>query len=181
MIVKVDIADTYELLTITSDLKEATFYSYDKEGNPVLLKILIKPLNYPLLPNVNNLCFGPPQDDGIIDDTAQIPHKDLNKLFSTIILFCLTFLQDNPQITIGLDGSNDVRAYLYHKMFCSNKAYLDEYFVALGTDWFVRLLRNNEYEKDQDGFDYLKPKPEFFDYQRPSRDLYRYYMFHLKK
>jgi len=92
----------------------------------------------------------------------------------------LTFLQENPTVAIGLDGSNDVRAYLYHRMFCSNKEYLDEYFVALGVDWFVRLLRNNDYERNADGSAFFKPRPEPFDYQRAAKDLYRYYMFHLR-
>ena len=180
MVVKINIENTFELLTITSDLMEATFNSYDKEGNSVLLKIIVKPLNYPLLPNVYNLCFGPPKDDGDIDDTAQISHKDRNKLFSTIIVFCLTFLKVNPKITIGLDGSNDVRAYLYHRMFCSNKANLDEYFMTLGADWFVRLMRNNDVERDEDGHPFFKPKPELFDYQRSANNLYLYYMFYLR-
>jgi len=180
MVVKINIECTYEL-ALTADLTEATFNSHDKKGNPVILKVQIKPLYYPLLPNVYNLCFGPLKDDGIIDDNAQIFHKDLNKLFSTIILFCLTFLRVNPNVTIGLDGSNDVRAYLYHRIFCSNEENLCEYFVTLGADWFVRLLRNNDYERDEDGSPFFKPKTELFDYQRPARDLYRYYMFHLKK
>jgi hypothetical protein len=159
---------------------EATFNSYDKEGNPVLLKVLIEPHKNPLLPNVYNLCFGPMTKEKVIDDTALIYHEDLNKLFSTIILFCLTFLQENPKVTLGLDGSNDARAYLYHRIFRSNQAYLNEYFMAWGVDWFVRLMRNNDYEKRPDGFAFFKPKPEPFDYQRPARDLYRYYMFNLK-
>lgn len=180
MIVKINLEDTYKLLSVKPDLMEATFNSYDKNGNPVLLKIVIDPPQTPLLPNVYNLCFGPPNYNGTIDDAAQIPHQDLNKLFSTIIFFSLTFLLENRKVTIGLDGSNDARAYLYHRMFCSNKAYLDDYFVAMGVDWFVRLLRNNDYERKADGSAFFKPRPELFDYQRPARELYRYYMFHLK-
>ena len=180
MIVKINFEDTYELAAISPDLMEAAFNSLDKDGNPLLLKIIIEPPHNPLLPNVYNLCFGPPKDDGTIDDTARISHRDLNKLFSTIILFSLTFLQENPNVTIGLDGSNDVRAYLYHRIFCSIKEYLDEYFVALGVDWFVRLLRNGDYERNADGSAFFKPRPEPFDYERPAKDLYRYYMFHLR-
>jgi hypothetical protein len=179
MVVKINFECTYEL-ALTTDLMEATFNSYDKEGKSVFLKILIRPPKNPLLPNVYNLCFGPPTDKGVIDDTVQIYHEDLNKLFSTIILFCLTFLRVNPKASIGLDGSNDARAYLYHRIFRSNQAYLNEYFLAWGVDWFVRLMRNNDYERRPDGFAFFKPKPETFDYQRPASDLYRYYMFHLK-
>ena len=179
-VVVINFDNTYELLASAPDLREATFNSYNKDGNAVLLKIQIDSPENPLLPNVYNLCFGPLKDDGTIDDTAQISHQDLNKVFSTIIFFSLTFLQENPNFTIGLDGSDDVRAYLYHRMFRSNKTSLDEYFMALGVDWFVRLLRNDDYERDADGFPFFKPRPEQFDYQRPARDLYRYYMFHLR-
>jgi hypothetical protein len=180
MVVKINFENVYAHQATASNFMEAIFNSYDKEGKPVLLKILIDPPKNSMLPNVYNLCFGPLTREGVIDDTAHIYHEDLNKLFSTIILFSLTFLQENPKATIGLDGSNDARAYLYHRIFSSNKIYLDEYFVALGTDWFVRLMRNNDYERRPDGFAFFKPKPEPFDYQRPARDLYRYYMFNLK-
>ena len=168
------------MISMAPGLTEATFNSINKKGEPVFLKIKIEPPAYPLLPNVYNLCFGPPLPDGNIDDRAQISHGDLNKLFSTIILFCLMFLDENPDVTIGLDGSNDVRAYLYHRIFTHNKDYLAEYFVALGTDWFVRLLRNDDYERHPDGSAFFKPRSEPFDYQRPVKDLYRYHMFHHK-
>ena len=102
-------------------------------------------------------------------------------MFSTILLFCLVYLQTNPQITIGIDGSNDVRAYLYHRMFKTNRDYLSEYFVTIGVDWYVKLLRDGNVETDENGLPHFKPRPEPFDYQRPSANLYRYYMFQLKQ
>lgn len=100
-------------------------------------------------------------------------------MFSTIMLFVLAFLDENPHVTIGLDGSDDIRAYMYHRMFLTNKAYFANYFFTLGVDWFVRLLRNGKIELDSDGAPFFKPKPEPFDYRRSANDLYRYYMFHL--
>jgi hypothetical protein len=180
MIVKINFEETYELIAIASNLRGATFHSYDKNGNPILLKITVEPVQNPFMPNTYNLSFGPLTNDGKIDDLIRVFHQSLNKLFSTIILFCLKFLQKNPEVTIGLDGSSDTRAYLYHRMFCSNKDYLEEYFVALGIDWFLRLLRNGDYERHANGSVFFKPRPETFDYYRPARDLYRYYAFHLK-
>ena len=116
MVVKINFEHVYEHLATAPNFMEATFNSYDKEGNTVLLKILIEPHKNPFLPNVYNLCFGPLTREGNIDDTALIYHEDLNKLFSTIILFSLTFLQENPKVTLGLDGSSDARAYLYHRI-----------------------------------------------------------------
>lgn len=115
-----------------------------------------------------------------MDDKAKIPHQNPSKAFSTILLFCLTYLKQFPDRTIGLDGSNEGRAYLYHRMFLTNKAYFEEYFVSIGVDWYVKLLRNGQVETDAQGLPYFKPKPEPFDYTR-LRDLYRYYMFHLRQ
>lgn len=180
MVVKINLKDTYTLVDIAANLTQATFTADDKNGKRIIFKIIVDPLENLSLPNVYNLSFGPPKENGRIDDTIQIHHQNLNKLFSTIIFFCLNFLQKNPKVTIGLDGSSDTRAYLYHRIFCSNKEYLDEYFVASGVDWFVRLLRNGDYERHADGSAFFKPKPEYFDYNRPARDLYRFYMFYLR-
>lgn len=88
-------------------------------------------------------------------------------------------LQNNPQNTIGIDGSNDIRSYLYHRMCLTNKEYLGEYFVSIGVDWYVKLLISGGVEVDLSGITYFKPKPEPFDCHRPATNLYRYYMFRL--
>lgn len=94
-------------------------------------------------------------------------------------MFSLTFLKDNPNATIGIDGSDDLRANLYHRMFRYNYKDLQDFIVIIGVDWYVRLLRNGNIELDSDGLAFFKPKPEPFDFQRKSNDLYRYYMFNL--
>ncbi len=170
---------TYDLLEVAPDFSSALFNSIDVSGKTVTLKVNIKLLGDMLLPNVYNLSFGPLKSNGDIDDEAKIHHQDRNRAFSTILFFCLVFLQEFPHITIGLDGSNDVRAYLYHRMFLSNRQYLGNYFVATGVDWHVRLLRNGTVEMDADGLPFFKPRPEPFDYNRSTGDLYRYYMFRL--
>lgn len=179
--IKIDLDDTYETEEIAEDLSVMTFFSMERNGNKVLLKIQIFPLKDPLLPNVFNLAFGPIQKDGDIDDSVKINHADRNKMFSTILLFGLLYLQANPDATIGIDGSNDARAYLYHRMFQTNKTYLNEYFITIGVDWYVRLLRSGHVEVDTNNIPFFKPRPEPFDYQRHSKDLYRYYMFYLKR
>jgi len=102
-------------------------------------------------------------------------------LFSTILLFCLNFLQENPDVKIGLDGSCDTRAQFYHRILINNKDYLGEYFVLLGVDWCVRLLRNGDVETDDKGVPLFKLRSELFNFQRTTKELYRYYMFYLKK
>src|SRR6218665_417948 len=157
-----------------------TFESPQKNcTDPILLKIKIKNLENQLLPNVYNLSFGPIEENGEINDEVRCHHKDADRVFSTIILFALTFLQMNRHATIGLDGSKDARAYLYYRMFISNREFLCQFFIPLGVDWYVRLLRNLTVEADAKGKPFFKPKPELFDYTRSTGDLYRYYMFHL--
>jgi hypothetical protein len=178
-VVRINFENTYDLIASEPDLSGATFNSIDVNNNLVLINIRIEPINYPLLTGVYNLSFGPANLDGTLNDTIKINHKYLDKVFSTIILFALTFLKRNPNIMIGIDGSNDVRAYMYHRMFLTNREHLEPKFAALGVDWFVRLLRNNEIETNSQGEPYFKPRPEHFDYQRNTKDLYRYYMFKL--
>ncbi|MDB5210714.1 MAG: hypothetical protein JWQ30_1541 [Sediminibacterium sp.] len=179
--IKINFEDTYDPIEVANDFSFMTFNSEVKANGATLLKIIIKSVGDPLLPNVFNLSFGPPVGDDAIDDQAEIPHQNLTKVFSTILLFGFTYLQNNPLITIGVDGSNDVRAYLYHRMFITNKEYLKEYFASLGVDWYVRLLRNGDIELDDKSMPFFKPKPEPFDYDRNTSNLYRYYMFHLEK
>jgi hypothetical protein len=179
MVVAINFEEVYDLLEVTIDYTEATFYTFDRCGHPILIKILLKLVDNPLLPGVHNLAFGPTNEDGSIDDQVRIKHKDSNKLFSTILLFCLNFLQENPGVKIGLDGSDDTRAHFYHRIFMNNKNYLGDYFVALGVDWCVRLLRNGKIEINAAGEPFFRLRPEPFDYQRTTKDLYRYYMFYL--
>ncbi len=177
LMIKIDFDDTYDLYECGENLSFITFFTTLFDNSKLLLKVIIAPLNNPLLPNVFNLSFGPMMENGDINDTIKIKHKNINKVFSTIIFYALTFIKNNESISIGVDGSNDARAYLYHRMFISNKDYLKEYFDTIGVDWYVRLLRNNEIECDATGYAFFKPKPEPFDYIRKSTDLYRYYIF----
>ena len=179
--VKIDLENTFTPIDVADDLSFMTFNATDKAGLQMTIRIEILHLGDPLLPHVYNLAFGPITANKMIDDKAKIHHSNTNKIFSTIVLFSLTYLQANPHATIGIDGSNDARAYMYHRIFKTNRQYLHEYFVTIGVDWYVRLLRNGNVEKDTTGYPFFKPKPEPFDYQRVSNDLYRYYMFHLRQ
>lgn len=179
--IKINFEDIYPVIQIADDFSFMTFHSPDKKGVQHILKIEITFLEDPFLPNVFNLSFGPIADNGEIDDEAKINHSDIDKMFSTILFFGLVFLEANPENRIGIDGSNDVRAYLYHRMFITNKGILSKYFVTFGVDWYVRMFRSGNIETDSKGHPFFKPKPESFDYLRPTADLYRYYMFSLTK
>jgi hypothetical protein len=101
-----------------------------------MIQVQIQPHPDELLPSVYNLAMGPLNDDGEIDDLARLKHANSDKLFSTIILFCVAFLDEYPDLIIGLDGSDDLRAILYHSMIVSNREHLSEYFVYVGVDWW---------------------------------------------
>jgi hypothetical protein len=53
--------------------------------------------------------------------------------------------------------------------------------VPIGVDWYVRLLRNRDIERDKRGNPLFKPRPEPFDLKRNPIDLYRYYIFSLNE
>ncbi len=85
-------------------------------------------------------------------------------------------------VRFGLDGSDDLRAAMYHSIFLSNRNYLDDYFVSVGVDWYVKLLRNRkDIERNADGEPFFKPIPESFDHSRSRHELYRYYIVHLNR
>ncbi len=178
--VKINFENTYQLLTVAEDLTFATFNTVLKNGETLLLKIAITPHHDPLLPAIYNLAFGPIDTNGEMNDQIKIHHSNLEKTFSTVLLIASVFLKQNSNLLIGIDGTNDARAYLYHRILISNRGYFDQFFITIGIDWYVRLLRDGYMELDQEESPYFKPKPELFDYQRPCKDLYRYYALRIK-
>ncbi len=178
--ITINFEDTYEPISIESDLSQMTFNSPQANGaiKIILVKIDSHPDKY--LPNVYNLGFGPPNGKGGFQDSLKLKHLNSNKVFSTVLFHALTFLEENSEMTIGVDGSDDTRATLYHLMFKFNREYLSEFFKAIGVDWYVRIFRDGSYEADKLGNYIAKPRPELFDYVRTRHDLYRYYMFSLR-
>jgi hypothetical protein len=180
----IDFENTFKpiLLIFDRELSVMEFYSPQKKSAPELIRVEIKPHLDKLLPDVYNLAMGPLNEENKINDKIRLKHINSNRLFSTIILFATAFLSEYPVFTIGLDGSDDIRATLYHSMFLTNRKHLSQYIICIGVDWYVKLLRNQlEIEVKSDGTPFFKPRPEQFDYARPRYDLYRYYMFQLKK
>ncbi|KAF2514032.1 hypothetical protein EYY60_04605 [Flavobacterium zhairuonense] len=179
--IKINLENTFEAIYVSSTFDQYIFESQLKNNKIIQLKVKFTNIADSLLPNVYNLAFGPFDATGKIDDSINLKHKDSNKVFSTIILFSITFLKNNPHTSIGIDGSDDLRANLYHRMFRYNYKDLKDFLVIIGVDWYVRLLRNGTIELDNNGAAFFKPKPESFDFQRKTNDLYRYYMFNLNQ
>jgi hypothetical protein len=46
--------------------------------------------------------------EGEIDDKAELHHKDYSKVFSSILLTGFTYLKNNRDHYLGIDGSNIV-------------------------------------------------------------------------
>ncbi|MFC0780119.1 DUF6934 family protein [Flavobacterium sp. HJSW_4] len=179
--IKINLENTFEATYVGASFDQYIFESVLKDDTIIQLKVKFTNIAESLLPNVYNLAFGPFDTSGKINDSINLKHKDSNKVFSTIILFSITFLKNNPRMTIGIDGSDDLRANLYHRMFRFNYKDLQDFLVIIGVDWYVRLLRNGTIELDDNGLAFFKPKPEPFDFQRRTDDLYRYYMFNLNQ
>lgn len=180
--IKINLDDTFDALTVSEDLKRFTFNSELNDNTNLELHVLISEHPDPLLPNVFNLAFGPLGADNEIDDIISVRHRNINKVFSTILLFAITFLEENndKQYSIGIDGSDERRANLYHRMFRYNNNDLSDTITTIGVDWYVKLLRNGkDIERDSDGIPLFKPRPEPFDINRNPCDLYRYYIFSL--
>lgn len=176
---KLDFTNTYLPELVSPDLSQAVFISEDKKGQPVRIKSIISPHPLEVLKDVYNFGFGVENEDGTIDDKIIVRHKDPAKLMSSVMFHAFTYLRNNKNQILGIDGSNDVRARLYHRMIKSNQDYLTAFFKIQGVDWYVRLLRNGEVELDPSGNPFFKPRPEEFDFNRESFDLYRYYTFYL--
>lgn len=178
--ITINFEDTFEPESVENDLSQMIFNSPQVDGTMQQILVRIDSHPDPYLPNVFNLGFGPPDEDGNFHDDIRLKHTEINKVFSTVLFHGLTFLQENPELILGIDGSDDARATMYHLMFKSNRQYLNDFFVGIGVDWYVRVFRDGNYEVDETGSILSKPKPELFNYERTRHDLYRYYMFYLK-
>lgn len=178
--VKINLENTYDAKSVSENLDYFIFDSELKNGDYVELHVLITEHPDEYLKNVFNLGFGPLDSNGEIDDKCKLKHKDTSKLFSTLILFGITFLNENKDSFIGIDGSDDLRAYFYHRMFRYNLEDLKHLLTFIGVDWYVKLLRNQlDIERDSNNLPFFKPRPELFDIEREAKDLYRYYMYNL--
>ena len=125
--IKINLENTFEALYVSPNFDQYIFESQLKNNKIIQLKVKFTNIAESLLPNVYNLAFGPFDVSGKINDSINLKHKNSNKVFSTIILFSITFLKNNPTVTIGIDGSDDLRANLYHRMFRYNYKDLQDF------------------------------------------------------
>jgi hypothetical protein len=135
--------DTYPPIDVSGDLRIMHFNSFGDE-QVYLLRANIDNVPHYLMPDVYNLSFGPPEPGsatGVMDD-VKVRHFDLDRVFSTLLLFAFTYLSNNPEHYIGIDGSCNRRALLYFKKIRQNLDSLHEYFkVIAGVKYYARLKR----------------------------------------
>jgi hypothetical protein len=176
--IKIDFEARYKTDPV-DNLNYTTFYSELQNGESTLLGIRISVEEHPLMMDVYNLSFGPVDEKRQIDDKAKLKHMDHSKVFSTIVFEGLSFLTQHPNKYIGIDGSNTARAYMYYRCIQNNFEYLSSYFIIYGVKYFVRVLRDNENDYDDDDFLTMPERIKKGESIKPSK-LYNYFIFKMK-
>lgn len=180
--IKIDFENIYNSFTKDEDLRSSTFESDLIDGSKVTLVVQISSKDHPLMPNVFNLAFGPLNDSKQIDDQIKLTHVDHSKVFSTIIFEAFSFLSQNPDKYLGIDGSNNARAYMYYRCIQNNFVYLSDYFEIYGVNYYVRLLRrkeDNTYSFDPEDLVAIPKQIQHGESINHER-LYNYFIFKLK-
>ena len=183
--IKINLEQCYDTEPLTADLRLSRFYTDLTTQTNVPIGISISNQPHQWLPDVYNLAFGPMGNENEIDDKAKITHVDHSKVFSTIILAGLTFLTNNPGKYLGIDGSNNARAYLYFRIIQNNYDALGQYFDMYGVKYYIRFLRkakdtDKTYPVDSDD---IQAIPEVIRQgERISSDkLYNYFIFKMNE
>ncbi|TDX00005.1 DUF6934 family protein [Dinghuibacter silviterrae] len=181
--IAIDFENVYKFDSVSEDWKKSTFRPEVMKGEKVPLIVEIGSEAHELLPNVYNLAFGPRGPKGRIDDKALLTYKDYSKVFSTILFTGLTYLNINNGHFIGIDGSNNARAFLYYRIIQKNFDYLDHYFNIYGLKYYVRITRfgKRQYDNPFDFEDVLPSPARIQKGGRTSVDLmYNYFIFNRK-
>ena len=182
--VKINFDECYDIETITSDLSLSKFDTVLKNEENVTLGIRINNEVHPYLIEVYNLSFGPLTEGNSIDDKIKLHHKNHSKVFSTIVFTALSFLTQNKGKYLGIDGSNNARAYMYYRCIQNNFDYLNQFFNIYGVNYYIRVLRklkDNDLSYPVDGED-LKAIPEKIEKNTSikSDKLFNYFIFNLR-
>jgi len=181
--VKIDFDNIIKLDEFSGDLRIGIFKAALENGSPVNLKVEISNEEHDLMPNVYNLAFGPINTRGQIDDKAQLTHKNYSAVFSTILFVGLSYLENNPGHSIGIDGSNNSRAYLYWRYLQHNYEYLSQHFDFFGIKYYVRISRFGKLQYDNP-FDFTDIIPSPITIHQTAQwpeQMFNYFIFRLKQ
>ena len=181
---KIDFDELYEIENISEDLRYSYFKSKLDNGKDISLSVKISNQCHVLLPNVYNISFGPLNAKGKINDKAELTHSDYSKVFSTILFSAYAYLKNNPDHYLGIDGSDNARAYFYFRALQRNFNFLDKYFRMFGVKYYVRITRfgKTQYDNPFD-FEDIMPYPfRIGKGDQVSQDhMYNYFIFNLKQ
>jgi hypothetical protein len=181
--VKINFENTYEIDSISSDLRIAEFETLLVNKEEKILRVEISNESHELLDKVFNLSFGPLNSKGEIDDKAELVHQDYSKVFSTILLTALNYLSSNPGHYLGIDGSDNSRAYYYWRFLQRNFEYLNSYFEMSGLKYYVRISRfgKTQYENPFDFEDIFAFSDRLYKTDIWPKLMYNYFVFKLRK
>lgn len=179
----IDFKNLYEFESVSTDRKISSFKTELDTGQSLPIVVKISNHQHELLPNVYNLSFGPLDKKGDIDDRVELTHRDFSKVFSTILFLAISYLKNNPGHYLGVDGSDNTRAYFYYRTLQRNYKILDKHFHIYGIKYFVRITRfgKKQYDNPFD-FEDIMPVPTKIGKGDPvSQDnMYNYFIFTLK-
>jgi hypothetical protein len=179
---RINFENVYPFKGINKDLRLFIFQSPLQEGNSVPLYVRISETPHEVLPNVYNLGFGPITKTNQIDDNVQLRHANYSRVFSTILFACLSYLSANKEQFIGLDGSENIRAWYYWRILQFNFEYLSKHFNIYGLKYYVRISRfgKSHYENPFD-FEDIHFRPVLIKKTTERLDhMYNYFIFGLK-
>ncbi|MBN8853928.1 MAG: hypothetical protein J0H07_18860 [Sphingobacteriales bacterium] len=180
--VKIDLKNVYRIVAKDPGQQASEFDSILTNTECVRLGIRISHTSHPLIPNTYNLAFGPIRKNGAVDDKVRLSHKDYSKVFSTALLDAISFLEEHPGSYVGIDGSDNARAYMYYRCIQNNFTYLSSIFTIIGVNYYIRMLRQEEdgnCDLDTDDMHTKYKEIEANEIINPEK-LYNYFIFNIK-
>jgi len=180
--IKIDLENIYSIVAKDGEQRASEFDTVLTTGQNVRLGVKISHNSHPLMLNVYNLAFGPINKDGTINDKAKMSHQNHSKVFSTVLFGALSFLEEHPNDSVGIDGTNNARAYLYYRCIRNNLTYLSTIFKIFGINYYIRMLRQAEdgdYDLDVEDIIFSPRLITASESIRPQK-LYNYFILKLR-
>lgn len=179
---KIDLENVYRIVAKNADQRASDFDTILTNTKRVRLGIRISRTPHPLIPNAYNLAFGPIMRNGSIDDKARLSYEDYSRVFSTVLLEAMSFLERHPDNYVGIDGSDNARTYMYYRCIQNNFTYLSSIFTIIGVNYYIRMLRQGEdgnCDLDTDDMHTKHKEIEANEIINPEK-LYNYFIFNIK-
>ena len=180
--VKIDLRNVYNIVLENRQQRASAFDTFLTSGEKIRLGVKIAHTPHPLIPNAYNLAFGPLKANGSIDDKVRLSHENHSRVFSTVLFEVLSFLEQHPDNYVGIDGSDNARAYMYYRCIQNNFTYLSSILTIEGVNYYIRMLRQGQdgnCDLDTDDIITTSKVIEASETVNPGK-LYNYFIFSLK-